>query len=70
MSKQLRKGVETLKLFYINQIIQSDPDSTTVEELHSYTLSELDNLFKKIYPSKTKTPYPKNSSKSNPETKN
>jgi hypothetical protein len=52
LSNQLRKGVETLKLFYINRLIESGLYDASEHELTSLTLSELDNIFKKVFPSK------------------
>jgi hypothetical protein len=52
LSNQLRKGVETLKLFYINRLIESGLYDASEHELNSLTLSELDNIFKKVFPSK------------------
>jgi hypothetical protein len=52
LSNQLRKGVETLKLFYINRLIESGLYDASEHELYSLTLSELDNIFKKVFPSK------------------
>lgn len=51
MSNQLRKGVEKLKLYYINQLIQLDYYSASKQKLHSLTLSELEDIFKKVFPS-------------------
>jgi hypothetical protein len=47
MTNQLRKGVETLKLFYINRLIESGLFNTSHHELNSLTLSELENICKK-----------------------
>jgi Fur-regulated basic protein A len=51
MTNQLRKGVETLKLFYINRLIESDQYKTSKQQLHSLTLTELEIIFKKIFTS-------------------
>lgn len=50
MANQLRKGVETLKLFYINKLIETGHASE--HELHSLTLGELEKIFKKVIPQK------------------
>lgn len=53
MTNQLRKGIETLKLFYINRLIESGLYNASDDDLHSLTLSELQNIFKKdILPKK------------------
>lgn len=54
MTNQLRKGVETLKLFYINRLIESGLYYASEDELHSLTLSELESIFKKTFPPKNK----------------
>jgi hypothetical protein len=54
MSNRLRKGVETLKLFYINRLIESGLYNASDDDLHSLTLSELQNIFKKTFPPKNK----------------
>lgn len=38
MTNQLRKGVETLKLFYINRLIASGLYNASDHNLHSLTL--------------------------------
>ncbi|MEH7011645.1 Fur-regulated basic protein FbpA [Neobacillus niacini] len=48
----MRKGVETLKLFYINRLIESGFYNASDHELHSLTLSELQSIFKKTFPPK------------------
>ncbi|MDQ1004819.1 hypothetical protein QFZ28_005359 [Neobacillus niacini] len=50
MTNRLRKGVETLKLFYINRLIESGLYNASDDDLHSLTLSELQNIFKKHSP--------------------
>jgi len=52
VTNQLRKGIETLKLFYINKLIQSNLYHGFEEELYSLTLSELEDLVKKEIPQK------------------
>ncbi|WP_419954193.1 Fur-regulated basic protein FbpA [Neobacillus niacini] len=52
MKNQLRKGIETLKLFYINRLIESGLYNASDDELHSLTLSELQTIFKKTFPLK------------------
>jgi len=52
MSNQLRKGVETLRLFYINRLIESGLYKDSDNELISLTLSELQYIFKKAFPIK------------------
>lgn len=52
MTNQLRKGVETLKLFYINRLIESGLYNASDDDLHSLTLSELQTIFKKAFPQK------------------
>jgi hypothetical protein len=52
MTNQLRKGIETLKLFYINKLKQSKYYNPSDMELRSLTLSELEELYKKISPPK------------------
>jgi hypothetical protein len=54
LSNQLRKGVETLKLFYINRLIESGLYNATDDDLHSRTLSELQIIFNKTFPQKNK----------------
>ncbi|WHY01602.1 Fur-regulated basic protein FbpA [Neobacillus sp. DY30] len=52
MTNQLRKGVETLKLFYINRLIESGLYNASDDDLYSLTLSELQIIFKKTFPQK------------------
>lgn len=52
MTNQLRKGVETLKLFYINRLIESGLYNASDDDLYSLTLSELQMIFKKTFPQK------------------
>ncbi|MDM5328773.1 Fur-regulated basic protein FbpA [Neobacillus sp. CF12] len=52
MTNRLRKGVETLKLFYINRLIESGLYQASDHSLHSLTLSELQSIFKKTFPRK------------------
>jgi hypothetical protein len=52
MANQLRKGVKTLKLFYINKLLNSDNLKVSYHELDTLTLSELENLYKKVIPKK------------------
>lgn len=52
MTNRLRKGVETLKLFYINRLIESGLYQASDLSLHSLTLSELQSIFKKTFPRK------------------
>jgi hypothetical protein len=52
MTNQLRKGIETLKLFYINKLEKSEYCNPSDMELGSLTLSELEDLYKKVYPLK------------------
>jgi hypothetical protein len=52
MTNQLRKGVETLKLFYINRLMESGLYNASDYDLHSLTLSELQTIFKKTFPPK------------------
>jgi hypothetical protein len=47
MTNQLRKGVETLKLFYIIKLIQAGYASE--QELQQLNLSELEEIFKKVF---------------------
>jgi hypothetical protein len=54
MTNQLRKGVETLKLFYINRLIESGLYNASDDDLHSRTLSELQIIFNKTFPPKNK----------------
>jgi hypothetical protein len=54
MTNQLRKGVETLKLFYINRLIESGLYNASDDDLHSRTLSELQIIFNKTFPQKNK----------------
>ncbi|MEW9050871.1 MAG: Fur-regulated basic protein FbpA [Neobacillus sp.] len=49
MANQLRKGVETLKLFYINKLVNSDYYKVAYHELDSLTLSELEMLYRKVF---------------------
>ncbi|MFP7299207.1 Fur-regulated basic protein FbpA [Neobacillus niacini] len=57
MTNQLRKGVETLKLFYINRLIDSGLYNASNHNLDSLTLSELQSIFQKTFPVKiTKLP--------------
>ncbi|WP_083652297.1 Fur-regulated basic protein FbpA [Bacillus sp. MRMR6] len=49
MANQLRKGVETLKLFYINKLLNSDNYKVSYHELNTLTLSELENLYRKVF---------------------
>ncbi|MGX6444829.1 Fur-regulated basic protein FbpA [Neobacillus sp. K501] len=53
MTNQLRKGVETLKLFYINRLMESGEFNASKHQLHSLTLSELETIFNKLFPSNT-----------------
>jgi hypothetical protein len=50
MTNQLRKGVETLKLFYIIKLIQVGYASE--QELQQLNLSELEEIFKKVFTQK------------------
>lgn len=51
LATHLRKGLERLKQFYIKKLMESEQQSgTSVSELHSLTIRELANLYKKIYP--------------------
>lgn len=52
MTNQLRKGIETLKLFYINRLVESGLFNASDDDLHSLTLSELQTIFKKTFPPK------------------
>jgi recombinational DNA repair protein (RecF pathway) len=52
MSNQLRKGVETLRLFYINRLIESVQYRDSSHELYSLTLSELKSIYIKTFPAK------------------
>ncbi|WP_081954708.1 Fur-regulated basic protein FbpA [Neobacillus niacini] len=52
MTNQLRKGVETLKLFYINRLFESGLYNASEHDLHSLTLSELQTIFIKTFPPK------------------
>lgn len=54
MTNQLRKGVETLKLFYINRLIASGLYNASEHNLDSLTLSELQSIFIKTFPQKNK----------------
>lgn len=45
---QLRSGVERLKKFYIHQLAKSKQYHTS--ELSKFTLSELQQIFRKLYP--------------------
>ncbi|MCM3693816.1 hypothetical protein M3189_21205 [Neobacillus niacini] len=52
MTNQLRKGVETLKLFYINGLIESDHYNASNHNLHSLTFNEIQSIFQKTFPQK------------------
>ncbi|MDQ0200536.1 Fur-regulated basic protein FbpA [Neobacillus ginsengisoli] len=47
MPNQLRRGMESLKQFYINKLVASGIYHTSDKELHSFTLSELKSIVKK-----------------------
>jgi hypothetical protein len=51
LAAQLRRGIERLKQFYIKKLAASGNDWTTTE-LHSLTIRELENLYKKSLPYK------------------
>ncbi|WP_413303110.1 hypothetical protein AA0X95_25400 [Bacillus sp. 1P10SD] len=52
MATHLRKGLERLKQFYIKKLMESEQQSggTSASELHTLTIRELANLYKKTYP--------------------
>jgi len=51
LATHLRKGLERLKQFYIKKLMDSEQQSgTSGSELHSLTIRELANLYKKTYP--------------------
>lgn len=52
MATHLRKGLERLKQFYIKKLMESEHSGSSESELHSLTIRELANLYKKTFPSK------------------
>ena len=50
MPTHLRKGLERLRQFYIMKLLESKNSDSSVDELHSLTFSELESLYKKIFP--------------------
>ncbi len=51
MTTHLRRGLERLRLFYINKLEKSDFNYSSAE-LQSLTISDLEILYKKSMPSK------------------
>ncbi|MDR7002632.1 Fur-regulated basic protein FbpA [Neobacillus niacini] len=50
MSTHIRKGIETLKNYYIHKLMDSGHYKGSVDELYSLTLSELALILKKNSP--------------------
>lgn len=48
MSTHIRKGIESLKNYYIHKLMDSGHYKGSVDELYSLTLSELALILKKI----------------------
>lgn len=54
MSKQLRKGIETLKQYYIKKLVEGGIYNATDHQIYSMTLSELEKIMAKEFPHKIK----------------
>ncbi|WP_026573117.1 Fur-regulated basic protein FbpA [Bacillus sp. UNC438CL73TsuS30] len=52
MSTHIQKGIETLKKYYIHKLMESCLYKDSEDELYSLTLSELELILKKSYPTK------------------
>lgn len=46
MSKQLRAAIEKLKHFYIEKILETGLYEKADHELHSFTVSELETIYR------------------------
>ena len=52
MPNQLRQGIERLRQYYIQELVEGGVDKTSDSKLNSMTLSELEKIFGKEFPPK------------------